>query len=129
MQKFGITERGDAGLDLGWANRLNDVDIAVLVTKSLNPRFIAEVARRPEKIIVHVTCTGFGGSAIEPNVRPLAWTRAQYDTLLAVLPAERTVLRVDPVIPTDKGLVTARSVLEAFADSAVRRVRFSLLDM
>jgi len=127
--RVGITELGDAALSYDWVDRLDDLAFAVLITKRLSNRFIAEVAARPGKLIVHVTCTGFGGTAVEPRVRPLAWTRAQFDRLAAVLPPDRTVLRIDPVIPTQKGLGVARAVLDAFADSAVTRVRFSLIDM
>jgi DNA repair photolyase len=128
MGMIGITERGDAGLHFDWVERLDEVDFAVLVTKSLNERFVEAVARRPDKVVVHVTCTGLGGSAVEPKVPEPGWTRARYDRLVEVLPPERTVLRVDPVAPTTKGLEAARSVLALFADSPVRRVRFSLLD-
>lgn len=37
--RIGITERGDAGLDLSWAHRLSAMDGAILITKNLNDRF------------------------------------------------------------------------------------------
>lgn len=36
---IGITERGDAGLDLSWTHRLSAMDGAILITKNLNDRF------------------------------------------------------------------------------------------
>ena len=126
--RVGITERGDA-CNLEWVDRLDDVAFAILITKNANDRFIAAVAPRAERLIVHLTCTGFGGTVLEPRVPPLAWTRTQYDRLAAVLPMDRVVLRIDPVVPTARGIEVARTVLDAFRDSGVRRVRFSLLDM
>lgn len=37
--RIGITERGDAGLDLSWTHRLSAMDGAILITKNLNDRF------------------------------------------------------------------------------------------
>ena len=34
MYKIGITEAGDAGIDRSWANRLDEVDGAILITKN-----------------------------------------------------------------------------------------------
>jgi len=81
------------------------------------------------KVVVHVSCTGFGGKAVELGVQPAAWTRERYDLLAGIVGAERTVLRVDPIIPTAKGVATAEGVLRLFEDSAVQRVRWSLMDM
>lgn len=33
--KIGITEQGDAGLDLSWVKKLSNVDAAILITKNL----------------------------------------------------------------------------------------------
>ena len=35
--KIGITERGDAGLDVSWVGKLDAVDGAVVITKCLSP--------------------------------------------------------------------------------------------
>lgn len=37
--KIGITEAGDAGLDLSWANKLDTVDGAIIITKCISPEF------------------------------------------------------------------------------------------
>ena len=41
--KIGITERGDAGLNFDWRDKLPSVDGAVLITKCLNDDFIEAV--------------------------------------------------------------------------------------
>ena len=37
--KIGITEAGDAGLDLSWKEKLGTVDGAVVITKCVSPAF------------------------------------------------------------------------------------------
>ena len=66
--KFGITERGDAGLDLTWTDRIHAVEGAVIISKCANLEFSQALLNYREKIIYHSTCTGFGGTLFEPNV-------------------------------------------------------------
>ena len=69
--KIGITERGDAGIDLSWFQKLNTVDGVVLITKRITNAFINKVLEahnNGHKIIVHCTCTGWGSSYLESNV-------------------------------------------------------------
>lgn len=35
--KIGITEAGDAGVDLSWVDKMGSVDGAVLITKCISP--------------------------------------------------------------------------------------------
>ena len=74
MAKYsiGVTEAGDAGVDLSWEKKLGDVDGAILITKNVTPDFRAAVMRNTDKVIVHATVTGFGGSILELNV-PSRW--------------------------------------------------------
>ena len=37
--KTGITERGDAAIDLTWANKLDNLDTATIITKNLSLKF------------------------------------------------------------------------------------------
>lgn len=66
--KIGITEAGDAGLDLSWEPKLSTVDGAILVTKCISPSFYDAVLRNKDKVIVHATFTGYGGTVLEPCV-------------------------------------------------------------
>lgn len=131
MIKFGITERGDAGLCFDWFDKLQPANI--LITKNMNDSFIQAVILAHNdgaKIIVHCTCTGFGGKPIEKNVPTKEWTHEQVKKLINLgFPAERIVLRIDPIVPTDKGIQTAISVLDLFRDTGIERVRYSFLDM
>ena len=55
--RIGITEAGDAGLDLSWVDKLNDVDGAVVITKQITDSFINAALTNQEKLIIHLTCT------------------------------------------------------------------------
>ncbi len=127
--RIGITDAGDARLDLDWRTRMAEVHGAILITKSLTPTFLQALAPFHDRVLVHVTCTGFGGGPLEPGVPIPAWTRTHYDALVDQLPAAQTVLRLDPIFPTPRGLAVAETVLRLFQDSPVQRVRFSYVDM
>lgn len=138
--KIGITERGDAALDFSWYDKIKNgtVDGAVLITKNLSRQFIDKVIELHEtghKIIVHATCTGWGQSVLEPNV-PHYWD--QLDNLRLLIdfgfPKENCVLRIDPIIPSDKGLMRLNDVLERalhlqlINETNPIRIRVSVMD-
>lgn len=128
--KIGITEAGDAGIDLSWANKLASVDGAILVTKNITPGFIKKVLENKNKLIVHVTCTGYGGTVLEPYVPASRLQRcAATDMVLRGFPREKVVIRVDPIIPTEKGLGRALDTIEAFMREGFNRFRVSIIDM
>ena len=128
--KIGVTEAGDAGLDLSWEERLNEVDGAILISKSINPVSRDAVLRHKDKVIVHATITGYGCTELEPNVVPFRDAFAQVTRLLeAGFPRERVVIRVDPIIPTEKGIETAKEVISWGGALGFYRYRVSLIDM
>lgn len=47
--KIGITEAGDAGLDLSWEPYVDNLDGVVLVTKNITPSFHDAALRNKEK--------------------------------------------------------------------------------
>lgn len=53
--KIGITEAGDAGLDLSWKEKLGTVDGAVVITKCVSPAFYNAVLANKDRLIVHAT--------------------------------------------------------------------------
>lgn len=133
MFKVGVTERGDAGVDLSWLNKLKDCNVTILITKDINDVFIQAILKahnEGNKIILHATCTGLGGYPVERYIKPKEWTHTQVLKLIELgFPVEQIVLRVDPIIPTSNGIATANSVLRLFADTGIKRVRYSFLDM
>lgn len=48
LYKIGVTEAGDAGVDLSWEEKLDDVDAAVLITKCVSPDFFDATLRHKE---------------------------------------------------------------------------------
>jgi hypothetical protein len=124
MSKIGITERGDAALNLTWIPFIEH-NPAVLISKDPVKLFnvISNLPKIPN-IIVHCTITGLGYSDLEPNVPKLEDSIEGYNKLIEFLGSERVVLRIDPIIPTKEGVEKAKKVLA----HAKTRVRISFLD-
>ena len=129
--KFGITEAGDAGLDFSWADKLLDGNI--IITKHLttkNTQLLKLLIENQDKIILHATCTGFGGTKMEPNVpKPIEVYEGIQELIKQGFPVNQIVLRTDPTIPTEKGIERVVNVWELFKDSGIKRVRYSIIDM
>lgn len=115
--KIGITEHGDAGIDFRWETKLKDMNAAILITKNLNDTFIEKVlkASKNHKLIIHCTCTGWGGTVMEPNVPDYKTQLNQLSKLInAGFPAKNIVLRIDPIFPSEAGLNRVNDVLTYF---------------
>ena len=132
--KIGITERGDAGINLSWVSKVNTVDGMILITKNLTEMFCLQVLdlyNKGYKIIVHCTCTGYGNSSLEPNV-PDYKTQLKHLAYLIDMgfPADNCVLRIDPIFPSEKGLNRVREVINYFIslNTGVTRIRISIVD-
>ena len=128
--KIGATDGGDAGIDLSWVDKLDTVDGAVVITKCVSPDFIDAVIKHKDKLIVHATTTGYGGTILEPNV---PYPYEQYGAVLHLVergfPKEKIVIRVDPIVPTAKGCERALNVIKTFLDMGFMRYRISVIDM
>ena len=127
MTKIGISERGDAGIDLSWEDKLDEVDGAVLITKNPTPAFLELVEKHKDKLIVHTTITGVGGSPYEPNVPKPYEVYPFFNKVLDILGPEKTVLRIDPIIPITKNILAAHGVYIALS-MREHRIRVSILD-
>lgn len=120
--KVGITERGDAGLDLSWLDKVKDgkVDGCIAITKAPSKLVDLDI---PDNIVIHCTITGLGGSIYEPNVKEPSETIEAYLSLVQKYGGERVVLRIDPII------MGAAIHPTAVAEHTKGRVRISFLDM
>lgn len=128
IMKVGITERGDAALDLSWVNKMHSVQGAVLITKQCcNEDFLRAVRRWKNKVIVHCTITGYGGGVIEPHVPSHYDTMEGLHELASFMGPGRVVLRIDPIIPNDIGRTWIPYLINQLPES-VKRVRFSIID-
>lgn len=129
--KIGITERGDAGIDLSWQQKLKEMDGAVLITKNITDKFIDAVLDADKPLIVHCTCTGFGKTILEPNVPYYQQQLNQLKKLIDMgFPADHCVLRVDPLLPCKEGMEKFWKVMDYFhsLNTGVERIRISILD-
>lgn len=129
MLKIGITERGDAGLDLSWRFKLSQVNGVILITKNITPGFKKTVLENKDTpMIIHCTCTGWGASIMEPCVPDYKTQIENLTDLIAKgFPAENVVFRIDPIFPTPKGLERVEKVIECIPKE-ISRVRISIID-
>lgn len=129
--KIGITERGDAGINLAWTEKMNTVDGAVLITKNITETFKTAVLGSEKPVIVHCTCTGHGGTVLEPNVPDyITQLNNLKDLINRGFPANKCVLRIDPIFPSREGIERVHNVLSYFEslNTEVERIRISVVD-
>jgi DNA repair photolyase len=128
ITKVGITEGGDAGLNFAWVAKLQPANI--IISKNLHDKLIEQLLAHKDKIIFHCTCTGWGGTFMEPNVPEAEWTIEQLHKLISLgFPKEQIVLRVDPIIPDEIGLIALEGVLELAKGLHIKRCRTSMLGL
>lgn len=130
---FGITEAGDASINYEWIEKLSEVDGCILITKNLTDKFIKTVLSfKDKKIIIHASCTGYGGTVVEPHCPNYEETLTRIRALLDNgWDASRIVLRIDPIIPTKKGIMLFETIVKKAQERIpeVTRIRVSVLDM
>jgi len=124
---IGITETGDPCFDFSWCKKLQEANI--IITKGLNDRIIKELIKHKDKIILHLTCTGNGGTALEPNVPKPQELQGQLEKLISMgFNINQVVLRVDPIILNTEFCMNAFVPVELFKHN-IKRLRFSFLNM
>ena len=126
--KIGITERGDPSIDYSWVKKMDKVDGAIIITKNLTDKLIEEAIPYMYKLIFHVSCTGYGQTVVEPNIPEYTHQLSQALKVLRMMSSESVVIRIDPIIPTYKGLKRAKKVFETAYKLGFRRFRVSLMD-
>lgn len=137
--KIGITEQGDAGLDFAWYKKLKTgyYDGAILITKNANSTFVnyvMDLYQTFPNILLHIGCTGLGGTILESHVPSPHIQLKAIETLIGKgFPEAHIVLRVDPIIPINECLEKANYVLEDYMalvriHPQLQRVRISILD-
>jgi DNA repair photolyase len=125
--RIGTTESGEIAYNLDAFDRLYKGNI--IITKRLTDKLIEKLIEHIDKIILHLTVTGMGSTRIEPFVPSPQTTLGKLQKLIdGGFPTDHIVLRVDPIVPTIKGLNTATSVLRLFRGLGIKRVRISFLD-
>lgn len=128
--RIGVTERGDPSLDWTWIDKMDQVDAAILITKNLSDELIQKAKPYFGKLKFHITCTGYGGTCVEPHIPNMLHQLSQTKKLVEEgMPKERIIIRVDPIIPTSLGIRRAATVIYTFAKAGFRKFRVSLIDM
>lgn len=126
-QRIGTCEAGEIAYNLDAFDRLYKGNI--IITKRLTDKLIEKLIEHKDKIILHLTVTGMGNTRIEPFVPTPQKTLEKLHKLLdGGFPTSHIVLRVDPIVPTRKGVETAIGVLRLFRGLGIKRVRISFLD-
>lgn len=126
--QVGTTETGEIAFNLEAFDNLKKANI--IITKRLTDKLIDKLIEFKSKCILHLTITGMGGTKLEPLVPSLEISKQKFDLLISKgFPVKQVVLRIDPIIPTPKGVQTALKVLKTFINSGIKRVRWSSLDM
>lgn len=128
-QQIGITENGEVAFNLDIFDNLKRANI--IITKRLTDNLIDKLIEHQDKCILHLTVTGMGGSKLEPFVPTLEETYEKFTQLIDKgFPIKQVVLRIDPIIPTPKGVQTALKVIKLFINNFnIKRIRWSSLDM
>ena len=125
--RIGTTENGDAGLDLSWTGRMAQVDGAVLTSRSLNPEFASALLRYRNSVVLHIAMSGYGYSVLEPRVPKFESLTTDLCQLVEQgFPADHVVIRVDPIVPTEKGLMRSLEVMEHLMECGFWRFRVAL---
>lgn len=126
-QRIGITESGEIAFNLEAFDRLYEGNI--IITKRLTNALNQKLIEYKDKIILHLTVTGMGHTRIEPFVPKAEETLEKLKQLIeGGFPTSHIVLRVDPIVPTEKGMETAKNVISMFGGLDIKRLRFSFLD-
>lgn len=127
--KIGVTERGDPSIDYAWVEKMDTVDGAVIISKNLTTKLMTNLLTVKNKVIFHLSCTGYGGTVVEPNIPGPKEQLKKAEVLIAAgFPQSHIVIRVDPIIPSAKGLKRAENVIDLFAKAGFTRFRVSLMD-
>ena len=81
QQRIGITEAGEVSFDLSVFDRLYKGNI--IITKRLTDKLIDKLVEHKDKIILHLTCTGYGGTVLEPLVPTVEQTYDKFKKLIS----------------------------------------------
>lgn len=138
MFKIATTETYDPSYCVSeWKNRADEFDFVLYITKNLTLEVIdlftdpkSKWACMNKPSVIHVTCTCWGTTALEPNVVPHWRTEERIRHLIqAGYPIERIVLRVDPIIPVNQGINAFNTACLIAKTLGIKRIRSSVMQM
>lgn len=124
---IGITELSDPALNLSWIPRLRP-KANIIITKNVEA-IAPTLLKEKQRIILHATCTGLGGTIWEPNVPPAPIQIKAVENLInSGFPVKQIVHRLDPIILDTTTVKAHMLALQYFSDLGITRVRYSFCD-
>ena len=138
MIKIAATETYDPTLCVeSWINRVQGFDFVLYITKVLNPHIIklltdgeSPISYQNKASVIHLTCTGWGGTFLEPNVVSRETFKDKAAQLIAAgYPKDRLVWRVDPIIPIKEGLEKFKASVDLAISLGIYRIRASVMQL
>lgn len=128
---FAMNEKSEPAFSESWDSRLLLVNVVrSRFIGSGDEQFFRKLIANKEFIILHVVCSGWGGSRIEPGVPDTEATYAGVKKIISMgFPVSQMVLSISPLFINNNGLKRATEVLDRFRDTGISRVlyeRFSL---
>lgn len=127
--KIGITERGDAGLDFSWIDKLNSVNGAILISKRIaSEKFQDLLLKYKDKLILHSTITFLGNTNLEPNVPiPEDSIKGLERIVKLGFDPNKIVFRLDPILNI-KQINKFSKIIPKLLELNITRIRFSFMD-
>ena len=111
------------------AGRLTD--ITIIETKNLTDEFINFCISNKDRIYLHITINGMGGSMFEKNIMTVKTMFLQMRKLIGLgFSQNRILVIVKPILPNQNGLNALQLLLKVFTEFQplrLRRVRFEIL--
>jgi DNA repair photolyase len=126
--RIGITERGDGAVHFDeWMSKMHTVDGAIVITK--DPKKLLErLDEIPDNVIIHCTITGLSDTVFEPNIGSWLNQLTAFHEIASKRGKEKTVLRIDPIIPVYPWYIYPFVVLNRSGIDNSYRLRVSFLD-
>ena len=136
-----LLKDGDAGLDLSWQDRIGATVGSIIISKAANEQFEEALLKYKDKVIYHATCTGLGGTIIEPNVPSM---QEKLNHILRLInkgfPVSHIVIRIDPLFPKPmidvinkncgiNYIGNLKTILNFAEQNGIERIRYSYLDL
>jgi DNA repair photolyase len=141
MKRFGVTNYGDPSLNYSWVENLKGMEGAIVISKGASTKLEDALLENRDKIIYHATCTGLGGTMIEPNVPTIV---EKFDHIKRLIKygfhANQIVMRIDPVMPIGyvdiinklcgiNYIEKLRNILDSSKSLRIERIRYSYLKL
>lgn len=124
---FAINSKDEPLFSPDWESRLALVNVVqTRFIGSGDREFFKKLIDNKEFIILHVVCSGWGGTKFEPGIPDTEATHKGVKMIADMgFPVNQMVLSLSPLFVNNNGLKRAISTLDQFRDTGISRVRYS----